>query len=119
MTTLTRSQLLTKAKPKFERVEVEGFGVVCLRSVSPLQQSRRDFTYFDLKTGAPIAEEFAKSTVHAIIDQVCGEDGKPMFTDADFEELAGLDNATLGPLIAAINDFNGEKKTESETTSES
>ena len=106
---LTRSALLQKTKLRYSEVEVEGIGTIGIRSITQLQLSRRYSSYND-KDGKFIPSEGVKAGVHKIIDQVCEAPGKPMFTDADFDEVAGMAADTVDALHAAIDEFNGDQK---------
>ena len=54
-----------------------------------------------------------------IIDQVCDENGKPLFEPSDLKQILELDGAKLDELVHAILDFNteDEKKEEGESKS--
>ena len=103
---LTAQQLLQKAQPRFEWVEVEGFGEVGIRSVSRLAASVRDSSYRDPVTGQLMPDRLAGADVHTLIDQLMISPTESMFTDEDFDQLASLDAAQLAPLYLAINEFN-------------
>lgn len=90
-------------------MQVDGFGDVWIRSNSELRQSQRYASYLDSE-GKVIPAENAKASIHIIIDQICDEDGKPLFTDGDFAELAESDSNALEPLQSAIRSFNGDQK---------
>ena len=75
-----------------------------------MQLSRRFVSYTDPVTGDVLAEEQAKSGVHKLIDQVMESEGKPMFSDDDFETLSTLDAEKLSPLYDAIDAFNDDQK---------
>ena len=109
MTTLTKAILLEKAKPRFEWVEVGGFGRVGIRTCPQVRLSRRYVSYTDQATGEMIPEEQAKSGIHRLIDQLMETEERPMFTDDDFEMLADLDPEKLSPLFDAIETFNGNE----------
>jgi hypothetical protein len=98
---------LSAIKPRYEVVEVAGFGTVGLRSVSQLQLSRRYASYCDPATGAPLPGANENSTVDSIIDTVYVNEKEPMFTAADREALLEADSAKLQPLLEAIDKFNG------------
>jgi hypothetical protein len=106
---ITAAQLLEAAKQKTSIVEVDGFGKVTLRTCPAIQLSRRWIGYTDQQTNQVIPEEHAKSGLHKIIDQVCGADGAPLFTDDDLDKLAALDARTIGELYNAIDTFNGDE----------
>lgn len=93
-------------KPKTKPITVEGLGQVHVRSVSQLQLARRATSYRDPKTGELLPEEAAKDTTYKIIDQLTDANGKPLFTDADFDQVAAMDAIQVEPLLSAIDEFN-------------
>ena len=105
--TLTKEQLLEKAKPKFAWVEIEGFGKVGVRSWSQVQQSRR----IALNTPENLP-------AYQLIDQLMQDEETPMFTEADLAALNESDSGQLAPLFTAIEAFNGNdpKKASGEST---
>lgn len=105
---LTKAQLLEKAKPRVEAVDVPGYGKIHLRSCPQVQQSRRDASYFHAD-GTVNLDQAANGALYAVIDQVCeGPPGHaPIFTDEDLESLAGLDASKLKPILDAVAIFNG------------
>ena len=121
-TTLTREALLAKATPRFEWVEVEGFGTVGLREPSELVRSRRSAQLFDAD-GNLVQSHNERRRVYSIIDQVMIDETTPMFSEADLTELLALASFKLDPLYVAIQVFNAEidpgKKDESGESSES
>ena len=104
---LTKQQLLDKAKPRFEIVDVEGWGPVGIRTCPQIQSARRSVTYNDPTTGAPDLEGLAHSGIHRLIDQLMTDEETPMFTDDDFDELSVLNVGVLTPLYNAIDAFDG------------
>ena len=110
MATLTRAKLISTAAPRYELIEVEGFGKVGLRSVAQMQLSRRYVSYTDPLSGATLPDEQAKSGIHKLIDQLMTDEKTPMFTDEDIDLLAGLDAEKLSPLYDAIDVFNDDQK---------
>lgn len=106
-TTLTREAILEKGKPRYEVVEVEGWGKLGLRSVSVLQRSRRASRMWD--SDGNFNEQLASMRqVHAVIDQVMVDEQTPMFTEADAAALGELDPLAFDQIYAAILAFNGE-----------
>lgn len=106
-TSLTRERLLEKAKLRSTKVEVDGFGVVVLRRQSYMQQSRRLAQTYN-EHGKAIPLQVFTENLYAIVDQVCNEDGSPMFSEKDVATLGELDPAELRPLVEAIKEFNGD-----------
>ena len=104
---LTRQQLLDKAQPRFEWVEVDGFGKVGIQSLTPVQRAHREMQCYDQVTGQLDDSQTALSDVRMIIDQVCEAPDKAMFAEDDEDELAQLDAGRLRPLLDAILKFNG------------
>ena len=104
--TLTKAKLLKAAKPRYETVDVEGFGKVGIRSVSRSQQSIRESGLRDPATGEFIPEELARLDVYTLIDQLMISEKESMFDDGDVETLMNADAAVLAPLYMAVNEFN-------------
>ncbi len=104
-TSLTRERLLEKAKRRSAAVEVDGFGLVTIRSQSCMQRSRRIAQQYN-EQGRAIPLQIAMENLYAIVDQVCSEDGSPMFEEKDIPELGELDPLELEPLLAEIQRFN-------------
>jgi hypothetical protein len=90
-------------------VEIEGLGRVGIRGISQFQLSRRIASYSD-SNGKVIPMEWAKNPIHKVIDQLMANEKEPMYTDADFQEVASIDSTLLGPIIDAIDEFNGESE---------
>lgn len=107
--TLTKEALAEKCKPTSEKMEIPGFGDVYVRSVSELQRSRRVARLFGSDQAANERNRGLRR-VHSIIDQVVDENGDPLFRDTpeDVEFLCSLDGNKLDPLVAAIQQFNGD-----------
>ena len=120
--TLTREALLEQGKPKYQEVEVPGWGTVGLREVTQLLASKRAGQLFD-DNGKLRDEQFALRNVHMIIDQVMVDEQTPMFTESDVVSLSDLGANQVNPLLAVITNFNDEvmpqKKAVSEDSSES
>jgi|TARA_R100000479_G_C6370348_1_gene196766 hypothetical protein len=104
-TTLTREQFLQKAKPRFEFVDVEPFGKVGIRSISKVQQTRRQARLHDAD-GNIVQKNLERFQVHAIIDHLMIDESTPMFKESDAEEIGNLDAGVLEELLQAIEDFN-------------
>ena len=105
--TLTREALLGKAKPRYEEVDVPGFGVVGIQACSELRRSHRISKLFDAN-GNRLEIASVRRRVHMIIDQVMVKQGEPMFQESDVDVLLELDSEKLDPLVHAINNFNDE-----------
>jgi hypothetical protein len=105
---LTKEKLFELAQPRFQWVEIEGFGKVGIQSVSRLRASQREASYRDPQTGELIPEELAKADLYTLVDQVMIDEKTPMFDDSDVPRIAELSAAALSNLFVAINDFNAE-----------
>ena len=106
-TTLTREQLLNKAKARYEEVDVPGLGTVGIRSLDRAKIDLRSSSWFD-DEGNLIDAKFALRNVYMIIDQVMVDENTPMFSADDIDVVSGLDGAMLNPLISAVQEFNNE-----------
>lgn len=106
-TSLTRELLLNKAKPKYEEIDLDGFGTIGIRSVTEFKRTTRASAMF--KDDGSMNEAIAKKRrVYGIIDQVMVDESTPMFTDDDVEELMNADSYVIDKLYYAIQKFNGE-----------
>lgn len=117
MTSLTRDKLFA-LKPEPKKHEVKGFGVVYIKPLTELMRSRRISEVVDEK-GNPDKSTQEKRRANSIIDQVCDENGKPLFEPSDLKQILELDGAKLDELCHAIHEFNmgEEKKEEGESKS--
>jgi hypothetical protein len=104
MKSLTRDMLLA-LKPTVKKLEVEGFGIVWVKSLDELTRSRRAAAMYNEK-GELDRTVFEQRRGRVIIDQVCDEDGKPLFSNSDLPELLKLDGISLDKLFDAILEFN-------------
>lgn len=109
-TTLTREQLLNKAKARYEKVDVPGLGTVGIRSLTRAKIDLRSSTWFD-DQGNLIDEKFALRNVYMLIDQVMVDENTPMFSVDDISVVSELDGAMLNPLISAVQQFNNDGET--------
>lgn len=121
-TTLTREALLQKAKPKYEEVEIPGYGTVGIRQQSELLRMRRQSQLFDA-SGNLADDHFARRRAYMLIDQVMVDESTPMFDSSDVDAIMQSGSESFDPLVAAVNDFNGRldpvknQPSESEDTS--
>ncbi len=106
-TTLTREQLLNKAKARYEEVDVPGLGTVGIRSMDRAKIDLRSSSWFD-DDGNLIDAKFALRNVYMIIDQVMIDETTPMFSAEDAQVVSDLDGAMLHPLITAVQKFNND-----------
>lgn len=117
---LTREKLIEKCKPRFEWVEVEGFGKVGIREPLELQRSRRVSRMFD-RAGNHIEASKEMRRMHMIIDQLMVDEAAPMFAAGDkdaMEILSQLSSTQLDPIVAAIVKFNGDDEKKDEAGSD-
>ena len=111
--TLTRENLL-KLKPKVEKITIEGFGEAYIRNMTELQRSKRMAQLFD-KNGKPDFKEQMRMRVYSIVDQLCSEDGKSIFTEGDIKEIMALDSNQLDAICEAIEKWNDSKTEKNES----
>jgi len=104
---LTRQALLERIEIEPTRADIEGFGVVYLRPLTELKRSQRAAAMFD-GSGKIKESEWAKRRVYAIVDQVCDENGEPLFSEKDVKLLLEQDSVKIDPLYAAIEHVFGD-----------
>lgn len=104
MKSLTRESLLA-LKPTVRKVEIEGVGTMWVKSLDELTRSRRISSMYDDK-GNLDKKQAEERRARIIIDQMCDEDGKPLFTSGDLKEILKLDGISLDKIIDAIMGFN-------------
>ena len=125
-TTLTKAALLEKLKkPRYEVVEVEGFGLIGIRQRSTFMASHRAFSIYD-KHGELVERKRDLQHIYRLIDQVMVDENTPMFSESDADALASAAEGELDELHLAVLRFNSEiepdpskKKKDSSDTSES
>lgn len=110
--TLTRESLL-KLKPEVEKITIKGFGEAYIKNQSELQRSKRMAQMFD-KGGKPDFKEQMRGRVYSIVDQLCGKDGQPLFTEGDIKDILALDSTQLDSVCDAISDWNDSKMEKNE-----
>lgn len=108
--TLTRETLLA-LKPVATPIEVEGLGTVFVKPLSELQRSKRLTAMWDEKSDKA-EESKIKYRVNMIIDQVCDEEAKPLFTEGDAKDILALQGSKLDNLVNAIGDYNDSQLSE-------
>lgn len=106
MTSLTREKLLA-LKPTVKKVEVEGIGTMWVKSLDELTRSRRIASMYDEK-GKLDKNTSEQRRAQIIIDQVCNEDGSPMFSKSDLKDILKLDGISLDNIVEAVLGFNEE-----------
>ena len=103
---LTKATLLKKAAVAKPDVLGEFFGeTVYVKSVSELQRSRRMASLYDMKKEKVREEAMLRARCATIIDHICDEKGKPLFTDKDTNDLMGLDALLMDQLVHAIEEW--------------
>ena len=108
---LTKATLLKKAAISKPDQLGEFFGeMVYVKSVSELQRSRRISSLYDAKKDCMRPDAMQRSRCLTVIDHVCDEDGKALFTEKDINDLMSLDAMKLDILIKAIEDWAGERE---------
>ena len=107
-TTLTRERLLAHAKPSAaQRVELQDLGTVWIRPRNEVLRIRRIVQY-QSSNGTSTTDRKSYYRVDMMIDQLVDEAGEPIFQESDRRELAELDGRKLDPVIAAIEEYNGD-----------
>lgn len=117
-TTLTREALLSKAKARYREVEVDGIGLIGIRSLTETQRCVRDQSYYHPETGEVKEGVLERMRTDAIIDQVMIDESTPMFTAEDVETIRSLDASVTGKLYDAIKSFNGELKPKKDSSAD-
>lgn len=102
--TLTKQSLLAQ-KPKPVKVDAKEHGEVWVKPLSEFQRSKR---LADLWSDKDNKSEDArlKLRVNMVVDQLCDEHGKNLFTEGDVKDLLALESGVLDALVEAISDFN-------------
>ena len=104
--TLTKKMLLAET-PKPVAVECKGRGTIYVKPLTEFQRSKRLADLWDEK-GSKAEDARLKMRVHMIVDQLCDEKGKNLFTEGDVKDLLALECSSLDSLVDAIGDFNEE-----------
>ena len=100
---LTKATFFKNAAPAKPHLLGEYFGdKVYVKKISEFQRSRRLAGMFDPKTEGIRPEAMEKARAYVVIDHVCDEDGKPLFTDKDAGQILSLDADTLDPFVHDI-----------------
>ena len=103
MTTLTREALLNKGAPRITSAEIPGIGSCKIRSRTESQNARR---VWQLQAVASDHRRKLLARVHVIIDQLLTDDGQPMFTEDDADDIGELDTNLLDAILDVIADHN-------------
>lgn len=110
---LTKATLLKKASVSKPELLGEFFGEeVYVKSVSELQRSRRMAQMFDMKKEKVREDAMQRARCLTIVDHICDEEGKAIFSEKDVNDLMALDALKLDLLITAIEEWQAgrEKK---------
>ena len=108
--TLTKKSLLAET-PKPVAVECEGRGTVHVKPLTEFQRSKRLSDLWNDK-GGKSEDAKLKLRVHMIVDQLCDENGKNLFTEGDVKDLLALEASSLDSLVDAISKFNDDYMSE-------
>ena len=115
-TTLTKAALLGRArKPRYETVEIAGFGTVGIRQRTRLMGIQRAYSMFD-DNGKVIERKRDMAPIYRLIDQLMVDEKTPMFSESDADELAALAEGELDELYAAVQVFNSSLPPEPKKT---
>jgi hypothetical protein len=102
--TLTKASLLAET-PKPVAIECEGRGTIHVKPLTEFQRSKRLADLWNDK-GGKSEDARLKLRVHMIIDQLCDEKGKNLFTEGDAKDLLALEASSLDSLVDAISEYN-------------
>lgn len=81
----------------------EFFGVtIWIKPISELKRSMRASQMFDPKTREIRPNALVDQRVWTVVDMVCDEDGKNIFTDKDFAKVKELDALKFDKLHDAV-----------------
>ena len=105
--TLTKKFLLEEFKPTVSKYEHVSVGVFYIKQRTELQRCKRIGELYD-KKGNVVQSVFDKRRAFLLIDQLCDEDGKCLFTDGDMKDILALESEKLDPILEAISLANGE-----------
>lgn len=114
--TLTKASLLAET-PKPVAVECEGRGTIYVKPLTEFQRSKRLADLWNDK-GNKSEDAKLKLRVHMIVDQLCDEHGKSLFTEGDVKDLLALEASSLDSLVEAISDYNDTYMSEKNGTAE-
>jgi hypothetical protein len=107
---LTRATLLKNAAISKPEALGEFFGeTMYVKSVSELQRSRRMASLYDAKKDRMRPDAMQRARCLTIVDHVCDEEGKNLFTDKDVNDLMELDALKIDPILSAIEDWNNSR----------
>jgi len=101
--TLTKAILLEKTKPSTPELLGEFFGLeIYIKPVSELVRSMRISSLYDRKKDEVREDSMQKARAMTIIDHLCDEDGKQLFSNKDVSAVMGMDVVKVDILIDAI-----------------
>jgi hypothetical protein len=104
MTSLTKQSLFDACKLDVTSRQVDGWGMVHIRTMTELQRSTRIANMFNDK-GDMKPEARIRQRVNIIIDHLSDEKGKPLFNEGDAKDLLSLDAAKLDDLVNKITEI--------------
>ena len=103
---LTKATLLKKAAVSKPEVLGEFFGeTVYVKPVSELQRSRRMAQMYDMKKEKMRVDAIQRARCLTIVDHLCDEEGKALFTEKDVNDIMALDAMKLDLLVSAIEEW--------------
>lgn len=105
-----REDFFAATKRRFAEVQLPNSMTARIRSLTEGEYAACDFKNYDSKKGGLSAEGLRKSDLRLMVACICDETGNPLFTDADFEKLQGIDAAVTRTLIRAIREHCGLQK---------
>lgn len=106
---VTREQLLSQTKRRFDNVAIPHLGTVRLRSLTERERTAYEAASLN-ETGEQERELLIDSKRRLIALCVVDADGNPLLTDGDVDALADIDGSITGRLYAACLDHCGFTK---------
>lgn len=103
---LTKATLLKKASISKPELLGEYFGEdVYVKPVSELQRSRRMAQMYDMKKEKIRVDAVQRARCLTLVDHLCDEEGKALFTEKDINDIMSLDAMKLDLLVSAIEEW--------------
>jgi hypothetical protein len=98
-----KNALLAALKPKTKPVQVEGFGPVQARQLSVAEVTA---------IRAKLKNDDANDAfgLNLVVMSFIDDDGAPIFTDGDMQELESSSNSAMEALVTVALELNGFKK---------
>lgn len=103
---ISRDALLGAAVRRFAVVEIEGLGNVRIRSMTELERSRLEASIRD-KKGNLSSSRMVDLKCRMIVDSVVDENGNPLFTNRDIDQIRQQDSKVTNALVDAIQKHCG------------